>query len=254
MTFAVDTAWLAAVLLCSLRLGALLMLSPLLQALALPRRLRVLLVLGLALGLVGSLPHGAARAVPPDLPGLAGAALNELVVGATLAFGVFAAFGAFSFAGSLLDLQAGFNIANLFDPVTHSQAPLLATVLSMTGVALFFGLDAHLALLRGVAWSFERVPLGATGFRPDPAELLRQFGAVFTLGLTLAAPVLGCLFLVEVALAVLSRNLPQMNVFVLGAPLKIVTCLALLALLAPRLGPVARRVFDGIFRFWEAVL
>ncbi|GAB2842781.1 flagellar biosynthetic protein FliR [Pseudoduganella ginsengisoli] len=248
-----NAAWIAAVLLCSLRLSAVLMLAPPLQVMGLPVRVRMLFILALSVALVAALPPGPAPS-PHDAPALLRAAAGELCTGALMGFGIHAAFAAFGFAGNALDLQTGFNIANLFDPVTHSQSPLLATLLGMVAVMLFFTLDMHHTLLRGFAWSLQRLPLGAPLPPPAPDAIVRQFGTLFTLGLMLAAPVLFCLFLLELALAVLSRNLPQMNIFVLGAPVKIAAGLALLAAMSGHIGTVARRVFDGVFDFWEAVL
>ena len=248
-----STVWLTGVLLCTLRLSTLLLLAPFWQPLGLPARVRVLIILAFAVTLV-SATYAAPSAAPASVPALLGAALNELLVGALMAFGVFTAFGAFSFAGNALDLQIGFNIANVFDPVTRSQSPLLASLFTLTAVVLFFSFDAHHAVMRGIAYSLERIPLGGPAPRPDVRALARQFGFVFTLGLVLAAPVLFCLFFVELAMAVLSRNLQQLNVFVLGTPIKIVIGLVLLATLAPQFGQTARRVFDAIFDFWEAVL
>jgi flagellar biosynthetic protein FliR len=253
MNFNFNPAWLTAVLLCSLRLSALLLLTPLLQALGLPVRVRLVLILALSAMLVSGM-HLSAAAAPLDLPAMIGAGINELFTGALMAYGIFAAFAAFSFAGNALDLQIGFNIANVFDPVTHSQSPLIASLLGMLAVALFFGMDAHHALLRGFAYSLERVPLGRPLSVPDPALLIKQFGTVFTLGLMLAAPVLFCLFLIELAMAVLSRNLQQMNIFILGAPVKIAVGLAVLATMAGHIGVVAEKIFNGVFMFWDAVL
>jgi flagellar biosynthetic protein FliR len=248
-----STAWMTGVLLCALRVAAVLMLAPFWQPLGLPVRLRMLIILALSATLV-SATHTVPLAAPESVPALLAAAVNELLVGALLAFGVFAAFAAFAFAGNALDLQIGFNIANVFDPVTRSQSPLLASLFAMTAVVLFFTVDAHHAVLRGIAYSLERIPLGGPAPQPDVRALGRQFGIVFTLGLALAAPVLFCLFLVELTMAVLSRNLQQLNVFVLGTPIKIVLGLSLLATLAPQFGLTARHIFDSIFDFWETVL
>jgi flagellar biosynthetic protein FliR len=253
MTFNINAAWLIAVLLCSLRLSALLLVTPILQALGLPVRVRILLILALALALVSGMQLRLA-APPTEVGGLIAAGVRELMIGALMAYGIFVAFAAFNFAGNALDLQIGYNIANVFDPVTRSQSPLLSSLLGMLAVALFFTMDAHHALLRGFAWSLERIPLGSAAPMPDPALLLRQFGLVFSLGLTLAAPVLFCLFLVELALAVLSRNLQQMNIFVLSAPVKIAVGLAMLAATASHIGAVSERIFGAIFTFWEAAL
>src|SRR5438067_1165245 len=71
------------------------------------------------------------------------AALGEVFVGAIMAFGVFAAFGAFSVAGKILDIQSGFAIGSVYDPITRAGAPLFSTMLNLVGVAVFFGMNAH---------------------------------------------------------------------------------------------------------------
>jgi flagellar biosynthetic protein FliR len=253
MTLDFNMTWVTAVLLCSLRLSALLLLTPILQALGLPVRIRVLLILLLSLTLVSSM-HLVPAKLPSDLPSLFAAGANELMVGALMAFGIFVAFAAFSFAGNALDLQIGFSIANIYDSTTRSQSPLIAALFGMTAVALFFTMDAHHTVLRGVAYSLERIPLGAAMDAPSPAVLAREFGSVFTLGLMLAAPALFCLFLVELCLAVLSRNLPQLNIFMLSIPLKIAIGLSILAYVAGHFGAVASKAFAGIFTFWERAL
>lgn len=253
MHLEVDTNWLNGIILCSIRLSALLLFSPLLHGLGLPMRLRVLMVLALSVVLVSGMGMHPAQPVI-DLGNLIAAGVSELATGALMAFGIFTAFAAFSFAGNALDLQMGFNIANIFDPVTRSQAPLLASLLAMVAVSLFFSMDAHHALLRGLAYSFEKLPLGSAANVPEPNLLIRQSALVFSLGLTLAAPVMFMLFLLELALAVVSRNLPQMNIFLLSTPIKITVGLCLLAAVSSHLAGTARRVFDAIFVFWEGVL
>ncbi len=253
MTFDFNVTWITAVLLCSLRLSALLLLTPILQAAALPMRVRILLVVALAVSLVSGMGLAPAE-LPSDLFSLFASGANEVIVGGLMAYGIFAAFAAFSFAGNLLDLQVGFNIASIFDPITRGESPLLASLLSMVALALFFALDAHHTLLRGVAYSLERIPLGAAMQTPDPAALIRQFGSVFSLGLLLAAPPLFCLFLVQIALAVLSRSLPQLNILMLSMPINIVVGLSVLAYVAGHFGSVAAKVFDSMFTFWEGVL
>lgn len=253
MSLDFNVTWVTAVLLCAMRLSALLLATPLLEAMSLPAQVRVVLILALSLSLVSGLQLTPASAVT-DLPALIGACINELLVGAFMAFGIFCAFAAFSFAGNALDLQIGFNIANAYDPVTRSQSPLLAKLLGMLAVMLFFAMEGHHALLRGFAWSLERIPLGVPMSLPEPALLVRQFGTVFSFGLLLAAPLLFCLFMVELALAVLSRNLQQMNIFILSAPIKIAIGLIFLAVSASHIGTVSKKIFDAIFVFWDGAI
>lgn len=253
MILDLSLAWITAVVLCSLRLSALLAMTPILAAAAVPMRIRILLVLILSASFVSGLQLAPA-ALPTDLASMIAVAVNELAIGGLMAFGIFAAFAAFSFAGNLLDVQVGFSIASIFDPITRADTPLLASLFAMLAVVLFFAADAHHTLLRGVAYSLERIPLGSAMIAPDPAALARQFGSVFSFGLLLAAAPLFCLFLVQIALAVLSRSLPQLNILMLSMPINIIVGLAVLAYVAGHLGTIATRVFDGLFQFWERVL
>jgi len=253
MQIDVDPAWALAVFFTALRLGVVLLLSPILAGLSGLVTVRVLLTLALAALLV----QGLGLRAPPEAlalgPVLAGA-FNELLVGGTLAFGVFAAFGAFSVAGKILDVQAGFGMGTVYDPVTRAGAPIFATMLNMLGAVMFFGLDGHHAFLRGLAFSLERVAPGtALGAMPVEA-MVQQFGMMFSLGVALVIPVILCLLLAETGLAFVSRVLPQMNVFVIGVPVKIVVGIALLALTVVLMGPSMGRVYASIFVYWQKVL
>jgi flagellar biosynthetic protein FliR len=122
------------------------------------------------------------------------------------------------------------------------------------GVVVFFALDAHHALLRGLAFSVRQIPPGSWPHSLAAGAVVRQFGAVFTLSLALVAPVFSVLLLLEGGLAVISRMLPQMNVFFVGMPLKILLGLGLLAISAPMLAPVMGRTYASIFEYWTGVL
>lgn len=253
MTVDIDIAWMLAVFFTAVRLGVLLVMTPILPALNGLVTVRVLLTLSLSALLVSGLGLRVA-AVPLDIVPLIFHALAELVTGLTLAFGVYTAFGAFAVAGKILDIQSGFGMGNIYDPVTRSGAPLFATMLNMVAVIAFFGMDAHHALLRGFAFSLQQVPPGS-GFHELALEaVLRQFGLMFSLGVALIIPVMLCLLLTETALAIMSRVLPQMNVFVIGVPVKIVAALAVFALTIGGLAPVMARVYGSIFLYWEQVL
>ena len=253
MVVDIDPAWAMSVYFLFLRLGVLLVLTPIFSSLSGLVTVRVLFTVAISVALVSGLDLRM-TAVPASLgPVIASSAL-ELVVGAAMAFGVFAAFGAFSVAGKLLDIQTGFGIGSVFDPVTRAGAPLFATILNLLAVAVFFGMEGHHAFLRGLAFSVQEVPPGS-GFSAFSIEpVVRQFGLMFSLAVALIVPVIFCLFLVEAGLAVVSRVLPQMNVFVVGIPVKIVTGIALLAVTTGYLGPVMGRVYASIFTYWEQVL
>ena len=253
MSVDIDYAWMLAVFCTAIRLGVVLVLSPVFTGLTGLVTVRALFTLALSAALVAGLGTRPPP-VPLEIGAVLLAGLAEAVTGLTLAFGVFAAFGAFAVAGKILDVQTGFGLGNVYDPVTRAGAPLFATLLNMVAVAVFFGMDAHHALLRGMAFSLQQVAPGA-GFRAlDVEAVIRQFGLMFSLGVAMVIPVMLCLLLAETGQAVVSRVLPQMNVFVVGVPVKIVVGLAVFALTLGTLQPVMARVYGSIFIYWEQVL
>lgn len=249
----VDPAWVASSLLLWLRLAALFFLTPVFAGFKGPAPVLVIVSLALA-GLLSAAWPGS-RALPDLAPGaLFVGGLSEVFIGMVLAFGVHAAFAAFSAAGQLLDLQIGFGAGATFDPVTRSNAPVLAAAFSSLAAVAFFSMDAHHALLRGLAFSVTEIPPGTLPKALSMDAVLRQFGAVFTLALSLIAPAFVVLLLLEAGLAVISRMLPQMNVFFVGLPAKILLGLAVLAVSAPVLPAVMGRAYASIFVFWGRVL
>lgn len=250
---ALGLPWVAAVLLLSARLGALLMMTPVLHAVPVPGSIRVLLVLGLSAAL--ALPLASAGTpLPPTLGGMVQAFLGELALGATMGLGILMAFAGFEFAGRLLDVQVGFGMAQVFDPVTNRQVPVLTSVFGMLALLIFFLVDGHHALLRGVGVSLERFPVGQAWSIGATAEpVVRQAAGLFTLGFALAAPVVLSLLLLEFALGVVSRNLPQANMIALGIPVKIFAGLLALSIWAAGMGGAMVRVYDEIYRTWAGM-
>jgi len=255
MTLVVDQAWVIASALLWIRLGVLFFMTPVLSGFSGPPVVLVLLSLGLSGLLCAALPRlPAAPPAPSDLGHFLVAAALEAALGALLAFGVHAAFAAFGLAGQILDLQIGFGAGQVFDPVTRSDTPVIGAILSIFAVVAFFAIDGHHAFLRGIAFSVRQMPPGAVDLRVAPAAVVRQFGAMFTLAVAMAAPVMFTLLLVEAGLAVLSRMLPQMNVYFVALPLKLLVGLLTLSSATTVLAPVMRRTFASIFRFWDEVL
>lgn len=246
--------WLVATMLLSLRLAAVFLLTPLLYSVDMPATVRVAIVLGLAAVLVMGLPESSRPAA--DLaarPGLLlTACATELALGSMLALGIQTAFAAFSLAGRMLDVQVGFGLGQVIDPLTQQQLPVITSAFNQLAVVVFFLVNGHHALLRGIAFSLERFPLGR-GWALEAAApvVIKQVGALFGMGLALAAPVVACLVLVELALGAVARNLPQMNMFVLGIPVKVLVCIVALSLWFAGIGDTMNRVYASIYRGWD---
>jgi flagellar biosynthetic protein FliR len=244
--------WIVAVLLLSTRVAAALLFTPVLYAAAMPALVRVLLVVALSCALALPFAH-AAGATPADWMALAAAGVREATLGATLGLGVLVAFAGFALAGRLLDVQVGFGMAQVLDPLTRSRVPVLSSLFAVLAAVFFFLVDGHHALLRGLAYSIERFPPGqGAAFTTAGDAIAREVAALFGLGFALAAPVILALLLVEFALGVLARTLPQMNVLLLGLPVKIVAGLLALSLWIAGFGAPASRLYAQIAKAWAA--
>ena len=254
MSLTTDVTWVFAVLLVSLRLGVVVVMSPLFSFMGLPLHLRIALTLTFAALLVAGTSPASLAAIPTTVAELVQSAAMELLIGGCLAFAIFAAFAAFQFAGRIMDTQLGFGVAGLVDPSTRAQAPLLGTVLNMAAVITFFAIGGHHLLFRGLAFSLQKIPPGAQ-LRAIPVDqVVSQFGSMFVFSALLASPVMIVILLVDMSMALMARTMPQMNVFIVGLPLKIFVGLMVLALSLGYLLPVFERVFAGLFGGWERVI
>src|SRR5262245_51332842 len=187
MDFRADTAFILTALLVSIRIGAVLILTPLFAVGGVPVNVRVLFTLALSVLLLAALPLDLARA-PNTLGAFATAAVTECVTGGLLAFGVFATFAAFQFGGRLLDFQLGFGVAGLIDPATHVQGPLIGSLLQMAAVTTFFMTNGHHLLVRGLAASLERIPPGHLPSGAAGASIVAQFGVMLAYGVAVVSP------------------------------------------------------------------
>jgi flagellar biosynthetic protein FliR len=253
MHFHAESAWIAAVLLVSIRFGTVFIMAPVFGTAQIPVHIRAFFVLALSATIVAA-TGGSAFAPPLQAGDLLVAALGELMIGALFAFGLFAGFATFLFGGRLLDMQIGFGVASLLDPATRSQSPLLGTALNLLAVSLFFAVDGHHMIIRGLAYSLEKFPPGAFSGQFELAAVVSMFGSVFTFGVALVAPVVFCLFLIDIGMAVISRTMPQVNIFILAVSVKTLAGLALLAVSIRYMAPLAHRIFAEIFGYWERIL
>lgn len=251
MTFQIN--FVLALLLISIRVGAVFMLTPLFAIGNVPVRIRVILTMAISLMIVLMLSnHHEISNI--NIDNLYTYVLFEALFGLTLAFGVYTAFASFSFGGRVLDYQMGFGIASLIDPVTRNQEPLLGTMLNVMAVMIFFLIDGHHLLIKGIAYSLETFPPGTNPIMFTPAEIISQFGLIFIFGITMVAPVIFVLFLIDVAMAVAARTMPQVNMFIIGIPLKIFVGLVTLSISIGYLTPLLKKIYMSIFSFWESIL
>ncbi|HEY3278630.1 MAG TPA: flagellar biosynthetic protein FliR [Syntrophorhabdaceae bacterium] len=173
--------------------------------------------------------------------------LKEIAVGIAIGFFVRILFTSVQIAGEVISLQAGFGFARFMDPYTQTQVSELSQILNLLALTIFFSVDAHHMVFRGIFMSFKDLPLGGAAFKgPFFEYIIHTTGKVFSLGFKIGAPLIITLFLVELSLGLLSRMVPQVNVFIEGMPLKIMITIAMLAFSLSMLVPLLADMFKGI--------
>ncbi|WP_338834463.1 Flagellar biosynthetic protein FliR [Moorella humiferrea] len=190
----------------------------------------------------------------PTLPGdyaaysggaFALAVVNEALAGLALGYLASLIFSAVQVAGQLLDLNMGLGMANLLDPQNASSTTVLGQFFNILALLLFFQMDGHHTVLLALQESFRLLPLGGVGF--DGSIILavvRLFSGMFSLAVRIAAPVIAVLFIADLTLSLIARTVPQLNVFILGFPLKIGLGLLILIAVLPMLATVCANLFS----------
>ena len=245
MTIELAPALVSGYLLAMVRAAAWVFVCPPFGNRTVPTTVKVGLAAALAL-VVG--PRLAEQAVPLEAGPLLTAAVLQVGAGLALGFLGVVLFATFSFAGGLIDLVSGYSVAQLFDPGTSAPVSIFGQFYGVLATTLLFAIDGHLLLVRGFLTSFTAAPL--THLSTDAlAELLTgDIALFFVAALEIAAPLLAALFLSEAALGLLARAAPQMNVFQLGLPVKILVTLTLAGLALPILPDAVSGMANQVVR------
>ncbi len=226
---------LVAVLLVFVRVGGLLVAAPFFGQQSIPTPVRVLLGVLLAyclVGFAGSVPVWALHPV-----GFVVAVAIEALTGAVIGFAAQFVFWGVQMVGDVVGFQMGLSMAAAYNPINgHSENPV-GKLISLLFLLVFVLLDGHHQIIRGLALSFEVVPLAGAHLEAAGPLMLQWMGTLFETALRLAAPFAVTLFLVDVALAIYARTTPQADIFSLNFVLKLGAGMLVLLLLVPQLMP-----------------
>ena len=245
---------LAVFLLVLVRASAIFLVAPVLGNSTTPARIKVGLSLLLALIFTPMLMN---KPLPVDvmtLPGMLAAVFHELVLGFLIGFLAQLIFVAMEFAGQVVGIQMGLSMATMFDPTTHAQVAVTSQFYLLVGVLTFMLLDGHHWVLLALDRSYTTIPLGTFALNAKALfTVLNASNELFWVALTLMAPVLGVLALTEVAMAIVARIMPQMNIFVASFPVKIWLGVATMALSFPLvveyMGSLTEKSFAMLMQF-----
>lgn len=185
--------------------------------------------------------------------------IKELIIGLSLGFIAYLFFTAVQVSGSFIDMQMGFGIANVIDPQTGAQSPLMGNFKFIFAVLLFLSFNAHHVMIDAIIRSYEWVPLDRSwpnrlGSQGLTEFLISSFSAMFVFAFQMAAPIVGALFLTDVAMGIVSKAVPQVNIFIVGLPLKILVAFMLMVILVPGYLYLFQTLFVDMFRSMNTLL
>lgn len=200
------------------RVTGLVLVAPVYSARVIPLTLRTALVLLLAV-----LLQPTARTAAPAGPAITPATMaSEAVVGVVIGLGAAILIAAAEAAGEVLSVQIGLSGAALVDPLSMQQSTALGQFMQLFALTLLLAGNGHIVMLDAVAGSMQQLPVGASLHLPDGLWATVALGTdLFALGFKFAAPVVAVVMMANIALAVLSRAAPQLNILQLAFPVQI---------------------------------
>ncbi|HHY47685.1 MAG TPA: flagellar biosynthetic protein FliR [Firmicutes bacterium] len=229
------------------RVGGMFVYAPVFGSFSVPVRVRVVLALIFSAIIVPLVP-APPGAYTQDVVYLTAMILHEVGVGLVIGFtgGLFLV--AVQLAGQFIDFQVGFGFVNIVDPVSMRQVTVVGQLSYLLGTLFFLAVNGHHLLISALMKSYEIVPAGRGALALAEPGIMQLFGKAFAIGFKIASPVMVAVFLADAAMGVLARTVPQLNIFIVGFPVKIVGGLLMFALSLPLILVLLGGLFSGIER------
>jgi flagellar biosynthetic protein FliR len=240
MNVGVHEFWSCVLIFC--RVAALFTTAPVFGNRSIPKQVKIGLAAVITLALL-PLVGPKVGSAPADLVSMVAQVAAETAVGLCLGFMVQLLLSAFQIAGYYIDTQMGFGIINILNPFTEQQTSAMGQFMYQLAMTLFLIAGGHLFLISAVAGSYLTIPPGAAHFAGDMSGAFTGFlGQLFVLAVKIAAPAAAVLMVVDVAFAIVARTVPQMNIFIVGMPVKIIVGLLTMAVVLPVLAFVVSQL------------
>jgi flagellar biosynthetic protein FliR len=249
VTINIAPADFMAFLLAFIRATAWLAFAPPFANRAIPSQLKIGLAGGLALYVA---PHWAATdgtaLAGLDTAGFMGQVVLQVVTGVALGFLLSLLLGAVSSAGSLIDLVGGLGSAQAFDPLSDIVSTITSRFYDLIATTLLFATGGYLLVIRGFLTSFQVNALSGQGLSSMSSVLTHDLGLFFAATVEIAAPILGVMFLTDMALGLLTRAAPQLNVMQLGFSIKLMLTFLVVGAALPLLPGTVSSLVDHALR------
>ena len=231
-----------------IRISAILFMIPALGEKSVPIRVKgglaILISLLVFPSVRAEIPHFQAEA---EIVAIAIAMAGEVMIGVVIGFAAKIIFAGIQFAGEMIGLQMGFSIVNVIDPVSSAQVSIMAEFQYLVAMLVYLAIDAHHIFIFAIVDSYRIVaPFGYHFSTPLIQALMIFSKGLFVTAIKISAPVMAVLLFTNVALGVIARTVPQMNVFIVGFPLQIAAGLTIMGLTIPLFVHLVQRTLNGL--------
>lgn len=217
------------------RISPLFLVAPAFSSQMLVPRVRSVLAVGIAFGLTPMAMHG--QTMPTDILPIALLMIQNFLVGFAFAFAVSCVFACVQGAGALADSLSGFSFGQTVDPINGNPGGALTNLYTVVGIAMFLAIGGDAWTLRGINATFTAIPIGEAALtKPLVAVAESAVGSIFVGAIEIAAPLMLALIISDIAFGMVSRVVPQLNVFAVGFPIKIGVALLVVGVSLPFLG------------------
>ena len=238
--------WIAALLWPLTRILGLIAVAPLFGNRSVPARVKV--GLGVMLALIVAPTVTALPALDPmSLPGLL-ILVQQFIIGLAMGFAMRIVFSAVELAGTITGMTMGLGFATFFDPQSQGQSMVISQFMVLLATLAFLAVNGHLMLLSALAESFFTLPIASSGMGAPGFEQVASWGGrIFSAGVQLSLPMVAALLITNIALGILTRAAPQLNIFGIGFPITLSVGFIVIALALPYLATPLERLFqEGI--------
>ena len=246
LSFQITLPQLQMLFLVFVRIAAILVMLPVFSSRGIPSIFKVGLVLSISVILVSTLKLDAVPVMPHILP-FAIEVIGEIMIGIVIGLSVKIMFAGIQLAGQLIGYQMGMALANVIDPDSSQQLPIMAQFIELLALLILVITNAHHWFIRALVESYRLVP--PLGFQLNHALMAQvlEFGAdMFIIAIKIGAPIITALLLTSVAFGLIARTVPQMNVLIVAMPLKIGVGLLFLGFSLPYITSFLRTLVNGL--------
>ncbi|MBR6012484.1 MAG: flagellar type III secretion system protein FliR [Selenomonadaceae bacterium] len=238
----------AAFLLVLTRTSGIFLISPFFGSLNVPIQFRAAAAITMAMVIFPVIVRETVVTAPATVLMFAATVIQEMFIGWLIGFIAFVVMAAINMAGKIMDLQIGFAVANVMDPTSGQQSPLIGSFFYNLSVIYFLIVNGHHMIITGLVESFRSVPIDSIVWNPALTDfMINLTNGVFLTGMKIAMPVTFAILITNVGMGILARTMPQMNIFVVGIPMHLMIGLFMLAMLMPFYVLFLDVMFSGMY-------